>query len=91
MRNVAFKVRVTGVVQGVWFRRWTHEEANRLGLCGWVRNEADGSVSALVSGPEPVVSEMLQAFWTGSADASVESVTKEPADPPDLSDFQILQ
>lgn len=43
MRTMTF--RVTGRVQGVWFRAWTQQTAQGLGLSGWVRNEPDGSVS----------------------------------------------
>lgn len=43
MRTLTF--RVTGRVQGVWFRAWTQQTAQGLGLSGWVRNEPDGSVS----------------------------------------------
>jgi len=43
MRTMSF--RVTGLVQGVWFRGWTRMTAQGLGLCGWVRNLPDGSVA----------------------------------------------
>lgn len=43
MQTLAF--RVTGRVQGVWFRGWTQMTAQGLGLCGWVRNLPDGSVA----------------------------------------------
>lgn len=42
--GAAVLVHVTGRVQGVGFRYWTLEEAVRLGIKGWVRNEPDGSV-----------------------------------------------
>jgi acylphosphatase len=48
----AVLVWVRGRVQGVSFRVWTREEAERLSLSGWVRNEPDGSVKALIAGPE---------------------------------------
>jgi hypothetical protein len=47
----AVLVSVTGRVQGVSYRAWTRDEARRLGLGGWVCNESDGSVRALVVGP----------------------------------------
>jgi acylphosphatase len=42
MQTLTF--RVTGLVQHVWFRGWTQMTAQTLGLRGWVRNQADGSV-----------------------------------------------
>jgi len=43
-------VQVTGRVQGVFFRGWTQEQAERLGVNGWVRNCPDGSVEAHLEG-----------------------------------------
>ena len=42
---------VTGRVQGVFFRAAMREQADRLGVTGWVRNEPDGSVRAHLEGP----------------------------------------
>ena len=77
----AVRLRIAGDVQGVSFRVWTQREARRLGLRGWVRNERDGSVSALISGSEEAVASMLEAFWKGPPGADVRSVVPEPADP----------
>jgi acylphosphatase len=79
--RIARKVRITGRVQGVYFRGWTQSEAERLKLGGWVRNEYDGSVSALVEGPAEAVEEMLRLMHRGPLDARVEKVTVEEADP----------
>ena len=43
---------VAGRVQGVWFRESCRREAERLGVTGWVRNRADGSVEIEAQGPE---------------------------------------
>lgn len=77
----AVRVHVTGRVQGVGFRVWTQREASRLGLRGWVRNEPDGSVSALIAGSDEAVAEMLKAFWQGPSGAGVRSVEQKPVDP----------
>jgi acylphosphatase len=71
-------VRITGKVQGVSFRVWTRDEAKRLGLAGWVRNEEDGSVAALIAGPDTAMSTMIERFWRGPSGASVSSVEKQP-------------
>lgn len=42
------RYRVTGRVQGVGFRYFVYREAQALGIDGWVRNMADGTVEALV-------------------------------------------
>ena len=72
-------VRVRGKVQGVWFRGWTEERARELGLAGWVRNRADGSVEALFSGTEAAVDQMLEDCWQGPSAAAVTAVEIEDA------------
>ncbi|OWW05430.1 acylphosphatase [Rhizobium sp. R72] len=70
----AMLVRISGRVQGVSFRVWTRARAEALGLAGWVRNEDDGSVSALIAGQDAAVSAMLKEFWQGPPGASVVAV-----------------
>lgn len=77
----AMLVRISGRVQGVSFRIWAREEAERLGLSGWVRNEADGSVKALIAGSDTAVSTMLDRLWKGPPGAVVSDVVSESADP----------
>ena len=79
--DVVLKARVTGRVQGVWFRGWTRQTAEALGLSGWVRNEPNGSVSALSAGPEAAVADMVAALHHGPEFARVDRVvTEEVAD-----------
>ncbi|KAF2610603.1 hypothetical protein F2Q70_00007059 [Brassica cretica] len=56
---------IKGRVQGVCYRNWTVENADQLGLKGWVRNRRDGSVEALFSGPTEAVEEMQQRCRRG--------------------------
>lgn len=77
----AIRVRIGGRVQGVAYRVWTRTEAKKLGLAGWVRNEEDGSVTALIVGTEDAVSAMMTRFWKGPNGASVSRVTSENVDP----------
>lgn len=57
-------LQIQGRVQGVWFRESMRVEAARLGVTGWVRNCADGSVEAVVHGPDDAVD--LLVAWTRS-------------------------
>ena len=67
-------VHVTGRVQGVSFRAWTREQAQALGLSGWVRNRPDGSLEAVVSGPDEVVEALITALHEGPPAAVVEDI-----------------
>lgn len=78
---------ITGRVQGVWYRAWTEKTATALGLSGWVRNCADGSVEAVFAGDDAAVDEMLAACRDGPPLARVDDVTVEPCDPPDGPGF----
>ncbi|RWC32574.1 acylphosphatase [Mesorhizobium sp.] len=68
------RARVYGNVQGVGFRIWVRDEATSLGLAGWVRNEADGSVTAQIAGVDEAVSTMIERLWKGPSGASVSRV-----------------
>ncbi|UCI06725.1 acylphosphatase [Mesorhizobium sp. B1-1-8] len=87
----AVRARISGRVQGVSYRVWTRGEAVRLGLTGWVRNEGDGSVSALIAGTDTAVNAMIDRLWQGPRGASVSKVAIEPVVDDDLpTDFRII-
>ncbi|RWL99690.1 acylphosphatase [Mesorhizobium sp.] len=73
----AVRARVSGTVQGVSYRFWTRSEAVRLGLTGWVRNERDGSVTALIAGADAAVATMVDRLWQGPRGALVSKVEVE--------------
>jgi acylphosphatase len=65
---------ISGKVQGVWYRAWTQEEAEKRGLSGWVRNLSDGRVEAVFAGPHDKVEDMLAACREGPPLARVDGV-----------------
>lgn len=67
----AVRVAISGRVQGVGFRYWTEQAAQRLGLDGWVRNLHDGRVEALFAGSDEQVEAMLGACRDGPRLAAV--------------------
>ena len=78
--SVVRHVIVRGRVQGVGFRMWTVDLAERLGLEGWVRNRRDGSVEAVFAGPEEAVTAAIEACRTGPRGARVDAVDVEEGD-----------
>ena len=55
---------VSGRVQGVGFRWFTHREAERLGIAGWARNLPDGRVEVLAKINDPHDTNILKSFDT---------------------------
>ena len=84
------RARVFGTVQGVSYRVWTRSEAMRLGLTGWVRNERDGSVAALIAGTDAAVTAMIERLWQGPRGALVSKVEIEEAGDDAPADFRII-
>ncbi len=71
---------VTGRVQGVFYRAAMREQADRLEVTGWVRNEPDGTVTAHLEGSHPAVAELLEWCTTGSPAAKVDEVRSSGAE-----------
>lgn len=70
------EARIFGRVQGVFFRGTTREEAQRLEVSGWVRNESDGSVAVVAEGPEDALKELAGFLDQGPPAARVTHVEK---------------
>jgi len=68
---------VAGRVQGVWFRDGCRDEARALGVTGFVRNRADGSVEAEFEGPHAAVERMIAWCGHGPTRARVDAVNTE--------------
>jgi acylphosphatase len=68
---------VRGIVQGVFFRQSTVEQAQARSLAGWVRNLPDGSVELYVEGPAHDVEALLRWCRRGPTSATVEDVEIE--------------
>ncbi|CAA9468616.1 MAG: Acylphosphate phosphohydrolase, putative [uncultured Rubrobacteraceae bacterium] len=83
-------VRISGQVQGVFFRDSTREKAQELGLSGYVKNTPDGDVEALFEGPPEGVEEMVRWCGQGPPHASVENVEAKDEPPSDdLTGFEV--
>ena len=68
------RVIVTGRVQGVWFRGSTCDKARALGVKGYVRNQADGSVEFVAEGEDAMVDELVRWARQGPSVARVDNI-----------------
>jgi DNA ligase D-like protein (predicted 3'-phosphoesterase) len=75
----AVRAVVRGRVQAVGFREATVAEAQRLGVLGWVRNSADGSVAVHAEGPGSAVEQLVEFLGKGPRAALVEAVETDKA------------
>ena len=81
---------VFGRVQGVYYRGTTRDQARQLGLCGWVRNCADGSVESVACGTPEALEAFKSWLHRGPPSARVERVEETDASqPPQADDFHI--
>ena len=85
----SFKLVIHGRVQGVFFRDSMRTEAEKLGITGWVRNNRDGTVEAVVQGDEKPVEQIIRWAQHGPKMAQVEKVDVTPDDGAYLT-FDIL-
>jgi acylphosphatase len=83
------RVIVHGFVQGVGFRYTARLEAARVGVAGWVRNRADGTVEAEIEGDEASVTAMLDWFAAGPRGAIVERTEVSDLEPTGEREFRV--
>ncbi len=86
---IARNVRVTGLVQGVFFRAWTAEQARALGVAGWVRNASDGSVEGHLEGEEPAVQQLIVLLHRGPPSAQVAQVAIDEVATEGIDRFEV--
>lgn len=65
---------ISGIVQGVFYRAFTREIANSLGLSGWVRNLTDGRVEALFEGDRADIERAIEQCRIGPPGARVDGI-----------------
>ena len=74
MPQVRGRILISGIVQGVYFRAYAREEAQRQRVSGWVRNRADGRVETVVEGKESAVLAFIAWCHHGPPSAHVTDV-----------------
>jgi len=82
-------VRVSGRVQGVYYRAFTRDQAKSLGVKGWVRNIPGGGVEAVLEGERRQVGEMLKAMKSGPSGSVVLGMELSEIEAKGYNDFEI--
>ncbi len=80
---------INGRVQGVFYRAFTREVADSLGLKGWVRNLKDGRVEAVFEGDEDKISIAIERCKEGPPYAKVDNIEIIWEEPEGLAEFEI--
>jgi acylphosphatase len=84
-------MRITGRVQGVFFRDQCRQTASRLGVNGWVRNCADGSVEVAAEGERDAVGALAAWCREGPPRATVVDVQLVDEEPEGLTGFRVTR
>jgi acylphosphatase len=83
------RVVVHGIVQGVWFRDSTRQQALRVGVAGWVRNRPDGTVEAVFEGSPAAVEQLVSFTRSGPPHAHVAKLEVSDEPPQGLTAFEV--
>jgi acylphosphatase len=86
---VRYRVIVAGRVQGVWYRQTCQREAAAAGVAGWVRNNDDGSVEAVLEGDAAAVERVLAWMKLGPPGAVVTNVDVRTESPDGETSFTV--
>jgi acylphosphatase len=83
------RVVVRGRVQGVFFRDSVRRLAERNGVAGWVRNNADGTLEAAFEGEDEDVARLVDYCRGGPSGARVDSVEVYDEEPDGATTFSV--
>ena len=72
--HIARTIRITGHVQGVFFREWAVKVASAVGVTGWVRNRSDGSVEVYAAGVAEQIERFVAELRLGSPASRVDEI-----------------
>lgn len=86
-----YKIKIEGKVQSVWFRVSARDEARRLGLKGFVRNESDGSVYAEAEGEEQNLTDFITWCNIGPDQSEVTNVDVTEGEIQGFEDFNVAE
>ena len=87
----AFRVFISGSVQGILFRDFIKDNADRLGVRGFVRNLEDGRVEVFIEGDHEAIENMIEACKQGPKYAHIKNVEVKDERFQGLKDFRVIR
>lgn len=87
---ITTRIIITGLVQGVGFRYFTLKLADKYGLTGWVRNNADGTVEMIVSGDEATVQLFTNEVIMGNRYSRIDGIDIKTLEKRKFNSFEII-
>ena len=86
---VAYKIEISGKVQGVFFRAFVEKHAKQLNITGWVKNTPDGKVEILAQGEKDNINSLIQLCRKGPLLAKVDNLKTKTAKTKKYKEFKI--
>lgn len=80
---------IKGLVQGVGFRYFTFHLANKMGICGYVKNLSNGNVEVYAIGTEIQLIDFEKKLWEGSNYSQVENIEIKNMEIINIHSFEI--
>ena len=84
------RVYISGAVQGVFFRKFLEEQANKIGVRGFVRNLEDGRVETFIEGDANDVNKMIELCRQGPKHSKVTNIEEKEEKFQDIKGFKVL-
>ncbi len=82
---------ITGSVQGIFFRQFIKEHADKNNVKGYIRNLEDGRVEVFLEGSNDNVESMMKVCKQGPKHAHIRNIEEKPETFQDFKDFKILR
>lgn len=90
MQMKTIRIKINGLVQGVFFRKFIKDEADKLGLKGHVRNLDSGEVEVIAEGKDADVDSMQAVCKKGAPHSTVKGIDTQEMNNIGFDDFKIL-
>ena len=86
----SLRLYVTGIVQGIFFRKFIKENAERYNVKGFIRNLEDGRIEIFLEGNTNEVNKMIELCKKGPKHSQIRTVDIKPEKFQDFKEFKIL-